>query len=104
MDISNDGELSPGGTSLSDNLIHRVNVGDSLTRSAARSPDAVALMQGDRRLNYREFNRWSIGSQTPWSRAGMTTGCSGGARLGQQHRVPHHLLRLRQARSGLRAD
>jgi acyl-CoA synthetase (AMP-forming)/AMP-acid ligase II len=41
---------------LSRNLIHRVNVGDSLTRSAARYPDRRALVDGRRRLTYREFN------------------------------------------------
>jgi acyl-CoA synthetase (AMP-forming)/AMP-acid ligase II len=39
------------------NLIQRVNVGDSLTRTAARYPGALALADGDRRLTYREFNR-----------------------------------------------
>lgn len=76
MDISNDGELSPGGTSLSDNLIHRVNVGDSLTRSAARSPDAVALVQGDRRLNYREFNSLVNRLANALAADGMTTGAA----------------------------
>lgn len=41
---------------LERNLIHRVNIGDSLTRSAARSPDAEALVEGERRVSYREFN------------------------------------------------
>jgi acyl-CoA synthetase (AMP-forming)/AMP-acid ligase II len=44
------------------NLIQRVNVGDSLTRTAARYPDRLALVDlagpaGERRLTYREFNR-----------------------------------------------
>jgi acyl-CoA synthetase (AMP-forming)/AMP-acid ligase II len=39
------------------NLIQRVNVGDSLTRTAARYPEALALADGTRRLTYREFNR-----------------------------------------------
>jgi acyl-CoA synthetase (AMP-forming)/AMP-acid ligase II len=39
------------------NLIQRVNVGDSLTRTAARYPAALALADGTRRLTYREFNR-----------------------------------------------
>jgi len=39
------------------NLIQRVNIGDSLTRTAARYPDALALADGTRRLTYREFNR-----------------------------------------------
>jgi acyl-CoA synthetase (AMP-forming)/AMP-acid ligase II len=43
------------------NLIQRVNVGDSLTRTAARYPRRVALVEGagtagERRLAYREFN------------------------------------------------
>lgn len=32
---------------LADNLIHRVNVGDSLTRTAARHPDRVAVVDDD---------------------------------------------------------
>jgi acyl-CoA synthetase (AMP-forming)/AMP-acid ligase II len=39
------------------NLIQRVNVGDSLTRTATRYPEALALSDGTRRLTYREFNR-----------------------------------------------
>jgi acyl-CoA synthetase (AMP-forming)/AMP-acid ligase II len=44
------------------NLIQRVNVGDSLTRTAARYPDRAALVENpgegsERRLTYREFNR-----------------------------------------------
>ncbi|MGF7121733.1 AMP-binding protein [Rhodococcus sp. BE178] len=38
------------------NLIQRVNVGDSLTRSAVRNPQALALVEGDRQLSYTEFN------------------------------------------------
>jgi acyl-CoA synthetase (AMP-forming)/AMP-acid ligase II len=43
------------------NLIQRVNVGDSLTRTAARYPQRAALIEGagtpgERRLTYREFN------------------------------------------------
>ena len=40
------------------NLIHRVNVGDSLTRTAARYPGNLALVDGGKRLNYAEFNAW----------------------------------------------
>jgi acyl-CoA synthetase (AMP-forming)/AMP-acid ligase II len=43
---------------LTDNLIHRVNVGDSLTRSAARFPDRTAIVDGERRLTYRTLNAW----------------------------------------------
>jgi acyl-CoA synthetase (AMP-forming)/AMP-acid ligase II len=45
-------------TDLESNLIHRVNVGDSLTRSAARFPDRPALVDGDRRFTYTELNAW----------------------------------------------
>ena len=38
------------------NLIQRVNVGDMLTRSAARAPDDVAIVDGARRFTYAEFN------------------------------------------------
>ena len=47
----------PSPADLHRNLIQRVNVGDSLTRTAARYPGALALCDGTRRLTYREFNR-----------------------------------------------
>ncbi|HEY3261410.1 MAG TPA: AMP-binding protein, partial [Pseudonocardiaceae bacterium] len=40
------------------NLIQRVNVGDSLTRSAAARPDKIAIVDGDRRIRYAAFNAW----------------------------------------------
>ena len=46
----------PSPTDIQRNLIHRVNVGDSLTRTAARHPHALALIDGERRLSYAEFN------------------------------------------------
>ena len=45
-------------TELASNLIHRVNVGDSLTRTAARFPDRPAVVDGERRLTYAELNAW----------------------------------------------
>jgi acyl-CoA synthetase (AMP-forming)/AMP-acid ligase II len=45
-------------TQLETNLIHRVNVGDSLTRSAARFADRPAVVDGNRRLTYAELNAW----------------------------------------------
>ncbi len=42
---------------LSKNLITRVNVGDSLTRTAARLPDRLAVVDGARRWTYAELNR-----------------------------------------------
>lgn len=41
---------------LERSLIGRVNVGDMLTRTAWRRPDAEALVDGDRRVTYRELN------------------------------------------------
>lgn len=43
---------------LQRNLIQRINVGDSLTRSAAARPDHLALVDGDRRWSYAELNTW----------------------------------------------
>jgi acyl-CoA synthetase (AMP-forming)/AMP-acid ligase II len=43
---------------LARNLIQRINVGDSLTRSAATRPDHLAVVDGDRRWSYAEFNGW----------------------------------------------
>src|SRR5579859_7194376 len=45
-------------TELNDNLIHRIAVGDLLTRSAARSPRHMAVVDGDRRFTYAAFNAW----------------------------------------------
>jgi acyl-CoA synthetase (AMP-forming)/AMP-acid ligase II len=38
------------------NLIQRVNIGDMLTRSAARAPRDTAVVDGARRFSYAEFN------------------------------------------------
>ncbi len=43
---------------LSRNLIGRINVGDSLTRSAAARPGQLAIVDGGRRWTYAEFNGW----------------------------------------------
>ena len=43
---------------LAANLIQRVNVGDSLTRTAARLPANVAIVDGSRQYNYAELNAW----------------------------------------------
>src|ERR1700749_995022 len=47
----------PSSAEIHRNLIQRVNVGDSLTRTAARYPDALALADGTQTVTYREFNR-----------------------------------------------
>jgi acyl-CoA synthetase (AMP-forming)/AMP-acid ligase II len=43
---------------LARNLIQRINVGDSLTRSAAARPDQLAVVDGSRQWTYAEFNAW----------------------------------------------
>jgi acyl-CoA synthetase (AMP-forming)/AMP-acid ligase II len=43
---------------LARNLIGRINVGDSLTRSAATRPGQPAVVDGDRRFSYAEFNAY----------------------------------------------
>ena len=43
---------------LARNLIGRINVGDSLTRSAAARPGQLAVVDGDRRLTYEDFNAY----------------------------------------------
>ena len=67
---------APPVDALSDNLIHRINVGDSLTRTAARTPDTVALVEGDRRLTYREFNSEVNRLANALVKLGMTVGSS----------------------------
>lgn len=42
-----------------ESLIQRVNVGDLLTRSAARAPSSIALVDGERRLTYAELEALS---------------------------------------------
>ncbi len=44
---------------LQENLIKRVNVGDSLTRSAAARPSHTAVVDGDRRWTYAELEAWA---------------------------------------------
>lgn len=44
---------------LSDSMIQRVNVGDLLTRSAARAPRRDAVIDGARRFSYAEFEALS---------------------------------------------
>jgi len=39
-------------------MIARVNVGDLLVRSAARTPRQTALLDGNRRITYRALNDW----------------------------------------------
>lgn len=43
---------------LGAHLIQRINVGDSLTRTAALRPDQTAVVDGERRWTYAEFNTW----------------------------------------------
>jgi acyl-CoA synthetase (AMP-forming)/AMP-acid ligase II len=43
---------------LTENLIQRVNIGDSLTRTAAARPTRTAIVDGHRSWTYAEFNAW----------------------------------------------
>lgn len=47
------------------NLIRRTNIGDTLTRTAARLPDQLAIVEGERRVDYKsldeQVNRMSSG-------------------------------------------
>jgi uncharacterized protein (TIGR03084 family) len=47
-----------GGERVARNLIQRVNVGDLLTRSARRTPGAEAVVDGDRRWTFADFDAW----------------------------------------------
>jgi acyl-CoA synthetase (AMP-forming)/AMP-acid ligase II len=47
---------TPETRSLHHNLVQRVNVGDSLTRAAHRSPEREAVIDGNRRVTYRELD------------------------------------------------
>jgi long-chain acyl-CoA synthetase len=49
-------ETADTAAAIGRNLIQRVNVGDSLTRSAALRPDQLALVDGPRRWTYAELN------------------------------------------------
>ncbi|RLV50927.1 long-chain-fatty-acid--CoA ligase [Nocardioides mangrovicus] len=59
---------------LADNLIHRVNVGDSLTRTARRRPDNVAVVDGDRSWTYAELDAWVNRVAHALARDGYTRG------------------------------
>ena len=69
---------------------------------AARTRSAV--VDGDRSWTYAEFNAWVNRVAHGLAGRGYEPGDALGAGVGQQRRVPGRLLRLRQARRGLRAD
>jgi acyl-CoA synthetase (AMP-forming)/AMP-acid ligase II len=52
------GEADMSDHNLQRNLIARVNVGDLLTRSAARAPKSLAMVDGERRFTYQALNEW----------------------------------------------
>ncbi|WP_375497300.1 AMP-binding protein [uncultured Jatrophihabitans sp.] len=59
---------------LATNLITRVNIGDALTRTAARLPDHPAVVDGERRWTYAELDVWVNGVANGLSEAGYTRG------------------------------
>ena len=75
----------PSSVEIHRNLIQRVNVGDSLTRTAARYPGALALADGTRRLTYREFNSLVNRVRPRPGRARLPPRRRARPRLGQQH-------------------
>lgn len=56
------------------NLISRVNVGDFLTRGAARAPHGLALVDGARRFSYQALNDFTNRTARGLSRLGFRTG------------------------------
>lgn len=56
------------------NLIQRVNIGDTLTRSAARYPSRLALADGQYSLRYTELNAWVNCVANGLARAGYQRG------------------------------
>ena len=65
---------------LARNLIGRINVGDSLTRTAAARPGQLAVVDGERRLSYADFNSYvnRLAGSTRATLAGSaTTACCG---------------------------
>src|SRR4051795_481391 len=59
---------------LAQNLIQRVNVGDSLTRTAAARPDHPAVVDGGRSWTYAELNTWVNRIAHGLAARGYTTG------------------------------
>src|SRR3984957_915048 len=62
MDVSGSASrsvLQQGQTAVCSHLIHRVNVGDLVTRSAERFPTREMICDGDRRWSYRDFDAWT---------------------------------------------
>ncbi|WP_020658311.1 AMP-binding protein [Amycolatopsis benzoatilytica] len=56
------------------NLVHRVNVGDALTRVAFARPETLAVVDGDRRWTYGEFDAWVNRFAHGLTARGYTTG------------------------------
>ena len=54
---------------VSSHLIHRVNVGDLVTRSAERFPEREMICDRDRRWSYRDFDAGPIGSPMVFPRS-----------------------------------
>lgn len=60
--------------SLDYNLIHRVNIGDILKRSAKRFPNKPALVEGERRVSYQELNKMVNKSARGFQSIGLEKG------------------------------
>ena len=86
------------------NLISRVNVGDLLVRSAARSPRQVAIVDGDSASVLSAGQRLGQSHSARTCGAGLPARQCAGPDVHQQRGIPDYLFRLRQARTDLRAD
>ena len=85
------------------NLAQRINVGDALTRTAATRPDQLAVVDGDRRWTYAQFNAWVNRLAHGLTGRGYVHGDALALASGNSA-SSWRLLRLRQTRRRVRAD
>ena len=95
---------APDGAISASNLITRVNVGDSLTRTADRLPDKLAVVDGAAQLDLRRVERPRQPGRELTHGPRLCPRRRAGAGVREQLRVPRHLLRVREARRRLRSD
>ena len=66
------------------NLIQRINLGDSLSRTAAARPHHLAVVDGDRTWTYAELNAWVNQLANGLARPRLPSRRRARHRLGQQ--------------------
>src|SRR5437667_4233560 len=84
----------------SSHLIHRVNVGDLVTRSAERFPEREMICDGDSRWSYRDLDAWTNRVAHGLTALGLQKG-DALALISGNRRIPLRLFRLRAAWPGL---